>query len=692
MDVRAKTTQRSTAAQDVAAPLTELMAALKACKQGTSTPLDTEVWHRQLTKFNLTHKYPTLANSIRYGFHIGIPNIQYRFSPPNWLESLEHQAAFQTVMEKELSTGRWLGPYSRTVIEAALGPFQTSPISMIPKSGKPGKFRLLENLSYPYRPVLIPSLCNPISSINLHIDSTLYPCLWGTFANTCRMIWTLPPGSQGAVRDISEAYRLIPLHPSQWAGVVIRVSDDLYCPDTRNMFGCTSAGGAFGQTADAGIDISRGSGLGPVTKWVDDHFWLRILKCHLEQYNSLRSQLRERVNAAGGIIHRRGRLLYQGHTLSSGEREEFDDDFTFPLQDLLSSSPQSAEDQLFTYAFGDIDKVTKPLGYTWAPDKDIHFCDSPTYFGFQWNISTKTVSVPSDKRLKYLNAISEWEQQHNHNSEHVAKLYGKLLHVSLVLTIGRAYLTELERFAADLSHEAPHVAHRAPCQWPADMAWWKTALSTPITCPIPGPADLIDTHAYSDASSSYGIGLYIHGYWRAYRLLPGWRGQGERDIGWAEAVGFYLLVLIIVREATSGHQYKIWGDNEGVVEGWWNGRTGRNWATNNIFRRLHEITGEHQFGVHTRYVASADNPADPFSRGKQGSTTFLLPRIPIPEELSRLIIDYDTPLTTAELYQPNSPRESTFKDKPTQRSHRKSFGQWQSEEEGKLLAAFRDNW
>jgi len=36
---------------------------------------------------------------------------------------------------------------------------------------------------------------------------------------------TLPPGSQGAVRDVAEAYRTIPLHPSQQHVLVIRLSD-----------------------------------------------------------------------------------------------------------------------------------------------------------------------------------------------------------------------------------------------------------------------------------------------------------------------------------------------------------------------------------------------------------------------------------------------------------------------------------
>ncbi|GAV98639.1 reverse transcriptase ribonuclease h [Lentinula edodes] len=685
-------TQRSTVVQDVQAATTELATALKASKTRVNTPLQVEAWNLAIAELNLTTKYPTLVESIRHGFNVGIPRIYHTFSPPNRLNEPESQAAFEIVMRNEISTGRWLGPYTQETIERVLGPFQTSPISMIPKSDKPGKYRLLENLSYPYHPTYVPSLRTTISSINSHIDSTLYPCLWSTFATTCRLIWTLPLGSQGAVRDISEAYRLIPLHPSQWPGVVIRTSEKEYCVDTRDMFGLTSAGGTFGHLADGGVDICRGYGLGPLTKWVDDHLWLRILKQHLSKYNSLREQLRERVAPTGGAIHSKGRLLYLGHTLPNGQQEEFDDDFIFPIRDLSHFSSRSMEDSKFCYAFSDIDRITIPLGYTWAADKDIPFCNEPTYFGFQWNLSEKIVSVPAKKRRKYLEEIADWEQRGSHNAEQVAKMYGKLLHVSLVLPIGRTYLIELEKFAAELSHEAPLTKHRAPRRWPADLLWWKSTLSSPISAPIPGPADLIDVHGYSDASSGYGIGLYIKGFWRAYRLLPGWKGKdGERDIGWAEAVGFYLLVLIIAREATAGGQYKLWGDNEGVVEGWWNGRS-RNRHTNNIFRLVHEITSKLNFKVHTRYIPSAHNPADPFSRGIYGEPRFLLPKIPIPFHLTHLIIDYDAPYTTAERREYGTSTNLAYRTKPHRPHPRTSFGQWQSEEEGKLLYAFENSW
>jgi hypothetical protein len=455
-------TMRSTFVRGVETPPTVPIAALLGNKSLVSTPLQADKWEQELQAAKITHKYPHLVHSIRYGFYAGIPPIHSTFSPPNNISDIISQSAFDTVMAKEIELGRWIGPFSQTELEKFLGPFQTSPITMIPKPGKPGKFRLLENLSYPYYPRYNYTANTTIRSINSHIDSLLYPCLWGTFTNTCTLIWTLPPGSQGAVRDISEAYRLIPLHPSQWPGATIRVGPDKFCADLRNMFGLSSAGGIFGHLADAGMDISRARGLGPVSKWVDDHFWIRILRRWLTEYNSRREKLKRRITNYGGQKHKRGRIYYEGDTLPDGRREEFDDDFEFPIQDLSSASPRSADDSQYTYCFADINAVTDPLGYTWALEKDIPFGNTPIFFGFEWNLSEKQVSVPRSKRDKYITAITEWQTRSKHSLNDAEKLYGKLMHVCLVFPRGRSYLVELERLLADLKHAAPFATHKPP--------------------------------------------------------------------------------------------------------------------------------------------------------------------------------------------------------------------------------------
>jgi hypothetical protein len=164
---------------------------------------------------------------------------------------------------------------------------------------------------------------------------------------------------------------------------------------------------------------------------------------------------------------------------------------------------------------------------------------------------------------------------------------------------------------------------------------------------VPAPIPVVDLKAYSDASSEIGIGIIIGEQWRAWRLLPGWKDRG-RDIGWAESVGFLLLISSLTQRAQPHSHLQVFGDNQGVVEGWWKGRS-RNKPTNDVFKIIHDITQENQVCIYTRYVPSELNPADGPSRGIYGHPALLLPPISVPESIQPWITDFNSPLTPAEL-------------------------------------------
>ena len=221
----------------------------------------------------------------------------------------------------------------------------------------------------------------------------------------------------------------------------------------------------------------------------------------------------------------------------------------------------------------------------------------------------------------------------------------------MVIPWGRAYLTGLEAMLR-VCGDRPFVPHSPVRSIRTDLEWWVEVLQQPrLRRPIPYPVWLVDLAAFSDASSGIGIAITIGDCWRAWRLIPGWRTMGgERDIGWAEAVGFQLLVLSITSARGVDEHYRLFGDNLGVVEGWRNRRS-KNASVNLVFRQL--LSHLHDAGntecIHTAYVPSAHNPADRPSRGIYPSHALLLPPVPLPTGLGQFLIDAVEPLTPLEL-------------------------------------------
>ena len=168
-----------------------------------------------------------------------------------------------------------------------------------------------------------------------------------------------------------------------------------------------------------------------------------------------------------------------------------------------------------------------------------------------------------------------------------------------------------------------------------------------IICKIPRPCHIIDYCAYSDVSFGVGVGITIGEYWHAWRLLPGWKSQGW-EIGWAEAVRFELLIQTLLTASSLGENFKVFGDNRGVIKGWWKGRS-RNKLTNEIFQRINDLTSSYQCNVYTRYVPSKDNPADDPSQGIYPPSRYLLPATQIPPNLQLFIVDFDVPPHQSEL-------------------------------------------
>jgi hypothetical protein len=423
----------------------------------------------------------------------------------------------------------------------------------------------------------------------------------------------------------------------------------------------------------------RAEGIGPITRWVDDRIFFRIPRAALAEFNAERAQLHADISRNGAQHHEGGRTWYHAGHLSDGRVVECDEDMAFPLKDLSQSSPRSAHDAQFTYCMSDIDRIAAPLGTPWERSKDIPFGTIVRYIGLDWDITQRTATLPDTKREKYRWAILEWNTSATHTLREVQSLHGKLLHACHVIPAGRAYLTRLENFMGNF-RATPFQPRTPPKGTHADLDWWLARLTAPaVPHPIPGPIVLHDHSAFSDASSGMGLGIVVGEHWRAWRLIGDWHSQG-RDIGWAEAVAFELLTSTLVTLYGPDFHFKCNGDNTGVVEGWWKGSS-RNHQTNDVFRRIHEVTETTGARFHTRYVPSEHNPADAPSRGILGHPRRILPPVP----LSPALLPYlcDATESTAWPAGPNPP----LKRHTWHESRRHAFQGRQLEQRGEEVTA-----
>ena len=189
---------------------------LRHRKTNPLTPYKPNVWHRQLERHGLLGRYPDLYLSLTQGFDVGVPSIQQTYIPPNSSLINKYPKVYEEIVETDFQKGRYLGPFSRAELKSLIGPFQSLPLSLATKPGKPGKYCMVHNFLHPCLPCT-----NPVQSINSAINSQDFPCTWGTFSTICPIIYCLPPGSQASIQDVSKAYRTIPVHHNQWPGLVV---------------------------------------------------------------------------------------------------------------------------------------------------------------------------------------------------------------------------------------------------------------------------------------------------------------------------------------------------------------------------------------------------------------------------------------------------------------------------------------
>lgn len=190
--------------------------------------------------------------SLELSFNAGVPRINLTFTLKN--KSSIHQLSeqFNNIVNAKFKKSYYLGFFIKKQVKQTISSFQTSPLHIILKPNKLGKFQLIQDLSFPHK--------NPLSSsiqaINLAIDFAQFSCTWGTFNSTYLLVARLPQGSQAAIRNVKEAYRTVPIEPSQWPGLVVKLQEpDSFSINTMDCFRLSSGCRVYRTVGNAGAQI-----------------------------------------------------------------------------------------------------------------------------------------------------------------------------------------------------------------------------------------------------------------------------------------------------------------------------------------------------------------------------------------------------------------------------------------------------
>lgn len=270
----------------------------------------------------------------------------------------------------------------------------------------------------------------------------------------------------------------------------------------------------------------------------------------------------------------------------------------------------------WTYSYDEsrIFDIGTALGWPWSLPKHSPFAFEFVYIGFLWSLEQKTVSLPAAKCAAYASKLASWLAT-NYTSQHDCEsIVGTLNHCTLAVRDGRSHLPSFYKMLGAFRSPSPFIRHKITPSVRAETLWWLHRFrNTWCGIKIKEPPPPLPTALFVDASTSWGIGLTLDNKWLAWELKPGWKSD-DRDIGWAEMVAVELALRTLVAAGFRDCHIILRSDNKGVI-GALKQDMSRNSSQNKIVRHILNLFFDYDIWLTIEYVPSADNPADPPSRG-----------------------------------------------------------------------------
>ena len=196
------------------ANIREITTQINQTKNNYVQPVTT-VYHKTLALLLQNYdsaKANYLVCGFNNGFRIGLQGDRHFRASPNLKFASEFPEIVEEKLAKEISQGRIAGPYH----ELPFVNMHISPIGVVPKK-EVGQYRLIHHLSYPTD-----------KSINEHIPDELNTVHCSSIDDAIEIILNLGPNATMAKTDISNTFRIIPIHPHDHAVLGIKFNGCFY--------------------------------------------------------------------------------------------------------------------------------------------------------------------------------------------------------------------------------------------------------------------------------------------------------------------------------------------------------------------------------------------------------------------------------------------------------------------------------
>ena len=196
-----------------------------------------------------------LLRGIQFGFHIGVlPSFRGKPAPGNLQSAYHHHQVVGDYLEWEEKLG-WI---CRVAVSDLKSRHMISPFGVILKRNRPGKWRLIINLSVPEG-----------SSVNDAISTELSSVCYASIDDAIAFIRELGKGYLLAKLDLMEAYRVMPVHPTDQHLLAIKWGSVVYI-NRALPFGLTLAPKIFSTLTDAMLWILHSRGVQIALHYLDD--------------------------------------------------------------------------------------------------------------------------------------------------------------------------------------------------------------------------------------------------------------------------------------------------------------------------------------------------------------------------------------------------------------------------------------